>query len=87
VTAPARVLVLPAIESQLTTTIDWLLIREAAIEGLRLKIATEERGMELERRAGRDDQVALRLVQLEQLGRALKRATAWKPIVEIPRRK
>lgn len=71
----------------LTETADWLLIRKAAREGLLAKISIEERGMEIDRKAGRDDRVAERLAKLELCRRALARVESWAPVAgEIPRR-
>lgn len=74
------------LEPQLEATSDWLLIRQAAIDGFNLQIAIGLEAAEIHRRHGRHDLAAQSEDTVNNLRRALARATAWSPLAgEIPR--
>lgn len=66
------------LELDLVVTADRLAIREAAVLGFRLQIATEMEGIEIDRRRGAP--VAEREERLAMLRRAEARLRAWQPL-------
>lgn len=74
--------------ADLAATHDWILIQSAAVAGLRLQIATELEGIDVDRRLGNTARVTAREERLVLLRRAAETARAWHPIRgEVPRQR